>query len=112
MTFNKDIHAFQNTIVTIVICITWILYALIVLGLSEKPAQYLVIIQNIFKIYISLFLIIRFNPFRRVIFTPLDATIAFNAGMFLFATTTIDQIAQTYLQPLQDFVDKKVGPNT
>jgi len=40
-------------------------------------------------LYISIFLIWRFNPFRHVKFTKLDATIAFNAGVFLLSTLVI-----------------------
>jgi hypothetical protein len=44
-----------------------------------------------------LFLIIRFNPFRKVQFTELDGRIAFSAGVFLLATTAIDTVVKTYL---------------
>ena len=35
---------------------------------------------------ISLFLIIRFNPFRNIKFTDFDSKIAFDAGIFLLAS--------------------------
>jgi hypothetical protein len=99
MEFNRSVHNFQSKMFTIVIYVTWILYILIALGISFVSPQYLVTLQNIVKIYISLFLMLRFNPFRHVKFTRLDARIAFSAGLFLFATTAIDKILQSYLQP-------------
>jgi hypothetical protein len=92
MAFNNDIHNFQNNAFKVVVYITWILYILIALGLSTNAPQYLDTLQSIFKIYISLFLIIRFNPFRHVKFTHLDAKIAFSAGVFLLATSAINKL--------------------
>jgi|LakMenEpi03Aug12_release.lakeMendotaPanAssembly.Ray.scaffolds.fasta_scaffold1055354_1 hypothetical protein len=103
MKFNKDIHNFQSNVFTIVIYVTWTLYILIALGLTAEFPQYLATLQSLVKIYISLFLMLRFNPFRQVKFTPLDARIAFSAGLFLFATTAIDKLLLTTFE--------KVVPN-
>jgi hypothetical protein len=67
------------------------------LGLSTNAPQYLDDLQYYVKMYVSLFLIIRFNPFRKVQFTELDGRIAFSAGVFLLATTAIDTVVKTYL---------------
>jgi hypothetical protein len=57
------------------------------------------------KIYVALFLIWRFNPYRHVKFTSLDKKIAFNAGLFvLFATTSINQIFIAYLKEYKNYV--------
>jgi len=104
MVFNKELHIFQNRAYDIIVYITWILYIAIVLGLSTNAPQYLDSLHSFIKIYISLFLIYRFNPFRRVKFTGLDAKIAFSAGIFLFGTTAIDGIIKTYLSELKDFI--------
>ena len=43
-------------------------------------------------IYICLFLIWRFNPLRsKFHFTSLDAKISFNAGLFILASTALNQ---------------------
>ena len=97
MVFYKNIHKFQNRIFDIIVYITWALYIAIALGLSANAPQYLDDLQYYVKMYVSLFLIYRFNPFRRVQFTSLDAKIAFSAGVFLLATTAIDSILKTYL---------------
>ena len=97
MAFNKKLHSLQNRIFDAVIYITYILYIAIALGLSANAPEYLDELQYYIKLYISLFLIYRFNPFRRVKFTGLDAKIAFNAGWFLLATTIVDSVLKTYL---------------
>jgi hypothetical protein len=73
MVFYKNVHDFQYKVFTIIIYLTWALYIAIALGLSAKAPQYLKDLQYYVKIYVSLFLILRFNPFRRVKFTSLDA---------------------------------------
>ena len=89
---HKHITIIQNTILTSVIIISYILYFLIAFGLSTFAPQYLVTLQYWTKIYISLFLIYRFNFFRKVEFIDLDRKIAFIAGIFLLTTTIVDQL--------------------
>jgi hypothetical protein len=105
MIFNKDIHSFQNNAFDIIIYLTWILYISIVLGLSANAPEYLDTLQSCVKLYVSLFLIIRFNPFRRVKFTNLDAKIAFSAGIFLLGTTAIDSILNNYLSNIKQYLN-------
>ncbi len=100
-----SLHRFQNRMYDIVVYITWTLYIVIALGLSANAPQYLDDLQNFIKLYISLFLIYRFNPFRRVKFTGLDAKIAFSAGVFLLATTAINTIIQNYLSELKQYIE-------
>ena len=92
MTINEKLNKFQNKLYDTIMIITWILYFAIAFGLSANAPQYLETLNTYFKIYISLFLIYRFNPFRSIQFTELDSKIAFSAGLFLFATTTISQL--------------------
>jgi hypothetical protein len=97
----KDVHHLQEKIFQLIIYITWLLYILIALGLSANAPQYLDDLQYYVKIYISLFLIYRFNPFRQVKFTHLDAKIAFSAGLFLLTTTAINNLLQTYVKNIK-----------
>jgi hypothetical protein len=89
----------------LVVYITWFLYIIIALGLSANAPEYLDDLQYYVKLYISLFLIYRFNPFRRVKFTGLDAKIAFSAGVFLLATTAINSVLQNYLSELKQYIE-------
>lgn len=102
--FDKDIHRFQNKIYDIVVYVTWVLYIAIALGLSANAPQYLDDLQYYIKMYVSLFLIYRFNPFRRVKFTGLDAKIAFSAGVFLLTTTAINTILTSYVKNINQYL--------
>ena len=102
--FNKGLHRFQNNIYDIVVYITWALYIAIALGLSANAPQYLDDLQYYVKIYVSLFLIDRFNPLRRVHLTGLDAKIAFSAGVFLLTTTAINTILTSYIKNVNQYL--------
>jgi hypothetical protein len=105
MLFNKHIYTLQNNLYDITVYITWALYISILLGVSANAPQYLDDIQYYVKLYVSLFLIYRFNPLRRVKFTGLDAKIAFSAGVFLLATTAINSILKTYLSNVKQYLE-------
>lgn len=98
-----NIHKLQDQIFDITLYITWTLYFAIALGLSANAPQYLDTLNSYVKIYVSLFLILRFNPFRKVKFTELDGKVAFSAGMFLLTATALNNILQSYLSKIIHF---------
>ena len=94
-------HKVQENIFDFTFVIIYFLYFLIALGLSATAPKYLSFLDYYVKIYVSLFLICRFNNFRIVKFKKLYKKIYFNAGLFiLFATTSINQILISYLKGL------------
>ena len=95
--FHHDIHQLQTHAFNTTMILLWILYIFAVFGISSRAPQYMGLLQSLVKIYISLFLIYRFNPFRQVKFTSLDTKVSFNAGVFLLGTTAIDGIVRHYL---------------
>ena len=101
---NYFLTKIQANMLSFIIMITWILYIIIALGLSVRAPNYLDTLQYYTKIYVSLFLIWRFNPFRRVKFTFLDARIGFSAGVFLLMTTFIGSFLNTYLSQVQQYI--------
>ena len=92
-----SLYEFQSNLITGITIITYFLYVVIALGLSASDPRYLDDLVYYTKIYVGVFLVTRFNPFRRVKFTPLDARIAFNAGMFLLFATVLNGILQKYV---------------
>ena len=103
MIFSKDLHTFQEQMFDLATIITFALYFVIALGFSIPAPEYLNKLQNYVKLYVGFFLIWRFNPFRRVRFTRLDAKIAFNAGIFLLTTTAFDSLVISYLNEIRRF---------
>ncbi len=102
---NYELYKIQSQAFSFIMYLTWVLYFIILLGLSANAPEYLSSLQYYVKIYVSLFLVIRFNPFRYHRFTELDAQIAFSAGMFLLTTSAIDKLLITYLKEVRDYLD-------
>ena len=102
--FSKKLHEAQNKLFNIFIFISYLTYGFILLGFSTQKPEYLIYLDSIVQVYISLFLIIRFNPFREIVFTELDRKIAFSAGLFLFATTTINNIIVHYFDDISNYL--------
>jgi hypothetical protein len=100
MSFSKDIHMFQHKLIDFFQIATIILYIVIALGVSTLAPQYLSDLQKYLKIYISLFLIYRFNGFRNVQFTDLDRKIAFDAGVLLIGSDIINYLLNNYSEEI------------
>ena len=96
-----NLYLIQKHGFSVIIYLTWVLYFAILLGLSANAPQYLDDLQYYVKMYVSLFLIVRFNPFTRVRFIVLDGKIAFSAGVFLITTTAINGLLEMYLDKLK-----------
>jgi hypothetical protein len=92
---NLKLHKIQEKMFDITLYTTYVLYFAILFGLSVNAPRYLYILDFFFKLYISLFLIWRFNPFRTVPFTSLDKKIIYNAAIFLLIIT-ITNITTAY----------------
>jgi len=104
MSIDSTLYKFQNDAFNAVLYITWTLYIIILLGVSANAPQYLSTLHYYVKIYVSLFLIYRFRPFRTVKFTPLDARIAFSAGIFLLGTTIIGDSMIKYYNQIKSYL--------
>lgn len=78
--------------------ISWFIYGIALIGLTSLAPQHLTILKNILKIYISLFLIIKFNIYNKDnnYMNKFDKRIAFSAGIFLLFTTTLTDLVERY----------------
>jgi hypothetical protein len=79
-----DIIQIQDRLVQIVIALTWILYFLSFLGVYSKAHVYLQEINFFFKVYVCVFLVIRFQPYfpkYSAPITKLDKQLAFLSGV-------------------------------
>ena len=107
---SKKIHDVQNRAFDIFIFISWVLYFAILFGVSVNAPSYLDNVDYYAKLYVSLFLLYLFNVFRKITFTDLDRKIAFSAGVFLFATTALNQTLTAYLDPIKSKISS-ILPN-
>ena len=102
---KKAVFKFQNKFFDLFIIISWILLIISALGLSQSAPKFLEELDYYVRIYICLFLIWRFHPFRsHYEFTDLDRKIAFSAGMFILTTTVLNQ----YLMDIINIIKKLI----
>jgi hypothetical protein len=105
---NEKLNYIQEKFFDIFIVFSYIIIFISFFGFSESAPQYLKNLDYYFRIYICLFLIWRFNPFREVYkFTDLDRKIAFNAGLFILTTTALNN----YLVDAREKIKKIIMPN-
>lgn len=105
---SKKLHDLQDRLFNVFIFLSYISYGLLLLGVSTNAPKYLKSLDSIVQIYISLFLIVRFNPLRKIIFTDLDRKICFSAGLFLFTTTAINHIFINYLDNIKNLFSNSI----
>jgi hypothetical protein len=80
----------------IITIITWVSYILALTGIMSFNPEYLDTLNNITKVYVALFLVIRFNPFGNNKLTEFDKQIGWAAGIFLLLTTAITSTIKSY----------------
>ena len=98
------ISEYQNNTFNITIFITYILIVASIIGFSNSKI-YLDNIDYYIRIYICLFLIYRFNPYRKkVYFTELDRNIAYNSGIFILTTSIINQFLVRYINEIKNYI--------
>lgn len=108
MSFYKDLYKIQDFWFNVFIVTTYSLYILFAVGIFKSAPQYLESLDYYVKIYISLFLLWRFNPFRKIHFTELDRKISFSAGIFLLTTSAINQVLIKYLDNAKNIVQQTI----
>lgn len=93
---KNRITEIQEKIFNVVIVISYLLYIILLFGISENAPKYLDSLHFYVSVYVSFFLLIRFNPLRHHIkFNELDRKIAFSAGALLFTSVTMNYILKT-----------------
>jgi hypothetical protein len=96
-----QLHTLQEVLFNIFIFLSYSLIILSFLGISQSAERYLQSLDYYIRIYVCLFLIWRFNPFRSSYeFTNLDRKIAFSAGLLILTTTALNQ----YLNEIKSVV--------
>ncbi len=81
-----DINSTHEYFFNFTIYLSYFLYFVAYFGLIAKAPQYIYLLQTFVKVYISIYLMVKFNFLSSYKFSKLDKQIAFNAGLFLFTT--------------------------
>jgi len=72
-------------------------YVLLFIGLFEFNKEYLSILDILIQTFVCIFLIIRFNPFRKHVLRPSDAQIIFGSATFLLLNLGFVKFFNQYL---------------
>lgn len=86
---------YHELIFDLALYLSYILYIFVYFQIGIDNREYLDWLQNLMKYYVTIFLIIRFNPFTNTQFTEFDRKIVFSSAIFLLATTTFSQYADS-----------------
>lgn len=95
----------------IIIFLNYFVYIFTFLGLYNFDPKYLDDFHFYFQLYICLFLIIHFFPFRKVRLEQVDRRIAFSSGIIIFTTVILNQlpVAKNIVQKIKDVKNKVIG---
>ena len=77
--------------------IIWTSYIAALYGVFLFNPTYINALDTVTKLFVAIFLIIRFNPFTNVLMTKFDKQIALSAGIFLLLTSTLTATIKEYL---------------
>lgn len=88
----------QERIFDLFVIFTYIFYGSAIIGVSFiKPSLFLTV-DYLAKIYVALFLILRYNPFfKKPKYTRLDRKVSFHAGIFILVTIVTKSLLINYL---------------
>ena len=108
MSLTKNIFIYQEKIWDFVFYFSYFLYFLFVIGFANNAPEYLIPLNYYVQIYVSLFLLIRFNPFSNFKFTELDKKIAFTGGLFIISTTILNKSVLDYVTEVKNLIQGKI----
>jgi len=72
---------------------SYVLYAIVSLGLWSSGSEIVSSLDYLLNLYISIFLIYNFNPYRKTRVSEFGRGIAFSAGALLLITKVIDRFS-------------------
>jgi hypothetical protein len=98
-----------ETVFTYTVLLLNITYAGLALGLLSKKPEILDKIDYSVNVFISVFLVWRFNPLFPAKFTEFDRKVVFSAGTFLFTVTVVDIFLKTYVDEAKKYAKKGVA---
>lgn len=97
-----------ESVFTYTVLLLNIAYVALALGLLTKKPEILNKIDYVLKIFISIFLVWRFNPVFPAKFTEFDRKVVFSAGLFIFTITIVNMYLKTYVDKAKEYAKKGV----
>ena len=108
-----DTYKTQYRIFNWAIIAIYVLTIAAMLGISSTAPEYLNILRAGIQIYVGLFLIYRFHPFRtgKNNFSELDRKVAYTAGAFITMTTILGTTLNRYLEKTKKKTEEIIQPH-
>ena len=90
----------QYRLFNLSIAAVYLLTFITMLGVSKLAPEYLSMLRASIQVYVGLFLLYRFHPFRtsKAIFSELDRKVAYTAGIFITMTTILGSTLNRYIE--------------
>jgi len=86
-------------------------YAIVLVGLVETEPSFLANLEYYVKVYVSIFLIWRFNPYSHTgKFTEVDRRIVFSAALFIVTTSVLKHVIDQYRPQIKATVRRIFHP--
>ena len=98
-----------ETVFTYTVLLLNIAYVALALGVLSKKPEVLDKIDYAVNVFISVFLVWRFNPLFPAKFTEFDRKVVFSAGTLLFTITIVDIFLKTYVDEAKKYANKTVA---
>lgn len=102
-------YEYHKKLLTWIFNLTWLVYIISLIGIYNKAPEYLNTLNLIIKIYISVFLIIYFNPYSKHTFTDFDRSIVFYSGTYLLLTTGITHSLMSYTSHINNKIKNQMN---
>lgn len=80
---------------------SYVLFFIVLLGISATAPKYLSSLEKFLKLYVSLFLLWRFNPLKKEPFRKFDRRVVFSCALFLLMTQLLTDAVMIYLQKVR-----------
>jgi hypothetical protein len=100
-----DLWNLQTSTYLWLVLVVHIVYLAVLVGLIETAPEYIDKLESYIKVYVALFLVLRFNKYTGTShFTPIDRKIVFSAGLIVLSTSALNWLIDSYKKEVKDFV--------
>jgi len=108
---NKDIYNFEYNFLVIFSWITKLTIILFMIGFLQNKPQWFLNFNFIVKLCLGLFLMYRFNSYRKykIHFTDLDRKVCYSAGLYILLLSFIEYI-NAYTNEVRSYIVVYTGP--
>ena len=108
---NKFIYNFEYYLIRFFGVMNYVVVTLFIIGIFQSKPVAFVQASFVVKFLMSLFLIYRFNDWRKnkIVFTELDRAAACSAGFFILITSVLD-LFNAYIENIRAHFQKVIAP--